>query len=421
VNRGRALAVAGRALAVCALAVCAVSVALAVTPAPMATTEEPFRPVARGLEFPTNMAFAPDGRVFFTEKETGRVRILRDGRVLPGAFVDLDVVGGGERGLLGIALHPEFDARPWVYLYLSDAADGRNRVVRIRADGDRGGAPETVLDGLPAVSSYHNGGDMAFGSDGMLLVVTGEAHDPELAQEPSSPGGKILRVEPDGSVPRDNPFGRRNPVYALGIRNSFGICVSPVTGDVWETENGPDRDDEVNRIEPGANYGWPVQLGPGGEPRFVDPQLVYPDQIVPTGCAVSPDGSSLFFGDYRGVIHRAKLAPPRFSRVSRETALAALPAGVVDVAVAPDRFLWVATPDTLWRSTFRLGPAGAEEEPDGQGNGDPGPSPTVPPSVTPSPPRSEEGPGAGPLPWILGAIGVAALAGAALVLIRRRG
>ena len=140
----------------------------------------------------------------------------------------LPVVPEAERGLLGIAIGPDFEADPWIYLYLSDATDGVNRLVRVRADGDRAaGEPETLLEGLDSAAGYHNGGDLAFGADGSLFVTLGEAHEADRAQDPSDLGGKIVRLEPDGSVPADNPFGAGNPVWSYGHRNSFGICVDP--------------------------------------------------------------------------------------------------------------------------------------------------------------------------------------------------
>jgi len=148
-------------------------------------------------------------------------------------------------------------------------------------------------------------------------------------------------LDPDGSVPDDNPLGPDNPVYALGIRNSFGLCFDPVTGDLWETENGPTSDDEVNRIVAAGNYGWPDQLGPGGEPGFVDPVLVFPDEIVPTGCAVSADGRRLYFGSYRGGLYEADLSP--------DGQMAGIDAPVIDVARGPHGTIYLATTDSLLR------------------------------------------------------------------------
>jgi glucose/arabinose dehydrogenase len=147
-----------------------------------------------------------------------------------------------------------------------------------------------------------------------------------------------------GSVPDDNP-DPASPGCASGIRNSFGLCLDPRTGEVWETENGPDRDDEINRVPPGANLGWPLQLGPGGSPRFVDPVLVYPEVIVPTGCTVARDGT-LLFGDLSGALHRVR---PLADGGADDEIVARVPGGIVDVAREADGGLLVATTDAILR------------------------------------------------------------------------
>ncbi len=323
-----------------------VPLALVSTATPVAAEPSVVR-VAGDLAFPTNMAFALDGRIFFTEKETGNVRIIRDGRLLPHPFVQLSVEGSAERGLLGIALDPDFERQPWVYLYYSEAGGASNRIIRVRAEGGSAGEIDPLITLLPAVAGYHNGGDMAFGPDGKLYAVTGEAHDPERAQDPNDLGGKVLRLDPDGSVPDDNPLGPDNPVYALGIRNSFGLCFDPATGDLWETENGPASDDEVNRIVAGGNYGWPDQLGLGGEPRFIDPALDFSGVIVATGCAVTSGGRWLYFGSYLNGLYRARLLPD--GSADSPELVAGVGANVTDVARAPDGSIYVATSDAIVR------------------------------------------------------------------------
>jgi glucose/arabinose dehydrogenase len=300
-------------------------------------------PFVKDLAFPTNMAFTPDGRLFFTEKDTGNVRIVQGGEALAAPFVTLPVVPDAERGLLGIAMDPDFAQEPWVYLYLSDAGDGVNRIVRVRADGDRGGRPQTLLDGLDSAAGYHNGGDLVFGTDGTLFASLGEGHDPERAQDIDDLGGKIVRLNPDGAIPADDPFGPANPVWSYGHRNSFGLCVDPHTGELWETENGPDVDDEVNLIEAGANYGWPQVTGRAGDDDFTDPVVVFPDTIAVTGCAVV-DGD-LYFGSFDGRLWRL---PARERDTGDVQEVASFPQGVTDVALGPDGLLYIATADSIW-------------------------------------------------------------------------
>ena len=317
------------------------------TAPPQLAAQPSFQEVAGGLAFPTNIAFALDGRIFFIEKETGDVRIIRDGRVLPEPFVHVFVEGSAERGLLGIALHPDFERDPWVYLYYSEGGGASNRIIRLRAEAGEALEVDPIITLLPAVTGYHNGGDMAFGSDGKLYAVTREAHDPERAQDPNDLGGKVLRLDPDGSVPIDNPLGPENPVYALGIRHSFGLCFNPVTGDLWETENGPASDDEVNRIVAAGNYGWPDQLGPGGEGRFIDPELDFERVMVATGCAVRSDGRWLYFGSYLNGLYRARLLPD--GSLGGPELVPGVGTAVTDVARAPDGSISVATSYAILR------------------------------------------------------------------------
>ncbi|MBI4259966.1 MAG: PQQ-dependent sugar dehydrogenase [Actinobacteria bacterium] len=311
-----------------------------------------------GLRFPTNMAFAPDGRLFFTEKETGRLRVVVGGRLRERPVATLDVEGGAEMGLLGVALHPRFEESPEVFLYFTEAGTLLNRLVRLRL-GDDGARPEPVMD-LLSSPGIHNGGDMTIGADGMLYLVLGDAAEADRAPDPGRLNGKVLRLAPDGSPPQDNPFGPDNPVFSVGHRNSFGLCVNPVTGDLWETENGPSRYDEVNVIFAGRDYGWPSQLGPGGDPDQVDPAFAWEEIVVPTGCAFfdrplaagdphREPGSTLYVGDFEGALHRLLLAGPALRQVDREEVVATFDEGITDLAVGPDGALYVATSGSILR------------------------------------------------------------------------
>jgi glucose/arabinose dehydrogenase len=348
-------------------------------------------PWLTGVRFPSNMAWSPDGRLFYNEKDTGNVRVVQDGKLLPEPFLHLDVQSGGEMGLLGLALHPDFPQQPWVYVYFSSAADQRNEVARFRADGNVATEMQFMIDGLE-LRGIHNGGDLAFGADGTLFITVGEAAQPERAQNANDLGGKVLRLNADGTIPVDNPFGD-NPVYSFGHRNSFGICVDPSSGDVWETENGPTSDDEVNRIVPGANYGWPLHLGANGPAGFVDPVLDFPTVIVPTGCAVW--NGALYFGAYSGAVRRMELPP---GDPARDEEVADVGSGITDLEVGPDGALYVATVDTIYRIA---GPAGSET-----------PGPTIPAPV--------DGGGTSPILWVALGVVAAVLVGLAAARAARR-
>ncbi len=304
-------------------------------------------PFVTGLDFAANIAFAPDGRIFIAEKDSGDIIIAENGRLLEEPFAHLDVVGSGEQGLLGIALDPGFPDEPWVYVYYSDPNTRLNLLARLRADENTAvGRPQILFEALTTENGYHNGGDIAFGPDGKLYLSVGEVHEPARAQDPGNLGGKVLRLNPDGSIPSDNPFGPQNPVYSLGHRNSFGLCFDPSTGDLWETENGPGSFDEVNLIRAGGNYGWPDQLGPGAGSTFTDPVLAFEDVIVPTGCAVS--GGVLYFGSFAyGEVYRLPL--PVREGPAKEVKVASLPEGITDMQAGPDEALYVVTPSTVYR------------------------------------------------------------------------
>ncbi len=239
--------------------------------------------VASGLEAPWEIAFLPDGRALVTERP-GRVRLLSrrlDLREEPVA--ELEVSAVGESGLLGLAVDPDFERNGFVYLYRT--TNSGNEVVRMRMEGDRLEEDATVLDGLEA-SPIHDGGRIHFGPDGLLYVATGEAGDPDLAQDRRSLNGKMLRL-------RDfRGAGGRPEVVSLGHRNVQGFDWQPGTNRLFATEFGPDAHDEVNVIRRGGNYGWPEAQGDTGAPRFVPALVDYEEVIAPSGATfVSRRGS----------------------------------------------------------------------------------------------------------------------------------
>jgi len=256
--------------------------------------------VAAGLEVVWAMAFTPDGRMLFTERP-GRIRVMdAGGRLDPRPWkVVEDVRRRGEGGLMGLALHPDFPAEPWVYvMYTANSPGGAvNRVSRIRETGGRGGTEEVILDGLPA-GSNHNGGRIRFGPDGLLYIGAGEIWERARAQDLEDPAGSVLRIAPDGSIPADNPF-RGSPIFSYGHRNVQGITWHPRTGALFTAEHGPSGEwagvggnDEINITEKGKNYGWPLAVGAPGVPGLEDPLLVWP-RGTPPGDLLFYDGDLL--------------------------------------------------------------------------------------------------------------------------------
>ena len=321
--------------------------------------------LATELRVPWSFAFLPNGDALVTERDSGRLlRVSPSGEIQE--LQTLPEGGTGEGGLLGVAVSPEYERDRYVYAYTTTETD--NRVVRFRI----GEEPEAILTGIP-VNSYHNGGRIEFGPDGMLYVTTGDAGDTSNSQDRSSLGGKILRITPDGSIPGDNPFPD-SPVYSYGHRNVQGLAWD-AGGQLFASEFGQDTWDEANRVVPGENYGWPEVEGEGGEDQgFVDPITVWPtSEASPSGAEIVVDGAipqwegDLFVTALRGEsLWRLEL-DERGNVTDRQRLLDGEVGRVRDVAQAPDGSLWVSTSnyDSYGNPVteeddriFRLAPAG---------------------------------------------------------------
>lgn len=314
--------------------------------------------VASGLQVPWALAFAPDGRLFVTERP-GRIRVIVDGQLRPEPVAELPVAAVGEGGLMGLTLDPNFEQNGYLYVMYTYQAgsDLRNRISRLTLQGDRAGDEVVLLDGILG-ASIHDGGRLKFGPDGKLYATTGDAAQRDLAQRLDTLVGKILRLNPDGSIPEDNPFPV-SPVYSFGHRNPQGLAFQPGTGRLFSTEHGPTGEmglccrDEVNLILPGANYGWPIVTTAPGDPRFVDPVLHSgsDDTWAPAGAAfydgdpLAPWQGNLFFGALRGQhLHRLVLGGPELRQVVTEERLFEGEFGRIrDVVLAPDGYLYFTT------------------------------------------------------------------------------
>jgi Glucose/sorbosone dehydrogenases len=326
--------------------------------------------VAFGLDRPVAFTFTPGGRIFYVEQFTAEIHLFDPSTGVDKLFFTVPrVAGTGERGLLGIALHPSYPAKPSVFVYATRHVAGvlKNQILRI-TDTSSGGRNMTVIFGSRAsIYPYHNGGRILFGPDGMLYAMVGDAHDSSNAQDLTDERGKVLRIKPNGGVPTDNPTtGSR--VFSYGNRNSFGFAFDPETGKLWETENGPECNDEINVIAAGANYAWGPSEGCGGTapddtnadgPSRQFPVYFYSSPIGITagafceGCGLgAASEGAFFFGDVNnGDLYRATLNAGRDDIAGTPDVVLA-PGRVFSMEVGPDGTLYFSGPSAIYKLVY---------------------------------------------------------------------
>jgi glucose/arabinose dehydrogenase len=314
--------------------------------------------VVGNLEVPWSIVWAPDGRMLFTERP-GRVRVYQNGRLQSQpVFTVPDVAPSGEGGLMSIVLHPQFASNHLLYLsYVYKGTEQNVRIVRYRESETGFTDRKVILEGIPA-AQYHAGCRLRFGPDGKLYITTGDATKRELAQQLDSLAGKILRVNDDGTVPADNPFvGRKDArpeIWSYGHRNPQGIDFQPTTNLLFETEHGPSGfdgpggGDEMNLVEKGKNYGWPLIHHTQTRAGLESPLLEYTPACAPAsgmfyrGAAFPQFRGNFFFGCLVGTrMIRVVLDGRRV--VTQENLLAGKYGRIRDIAEGPDGYLYFST------------------------------------------------------------------------------
>lgn len=309
--------------------------------------------VAENLKVPWEVAFLPDGTMLVTERSGTLKHILNNT-----TSINVEgVVQKGEAGLLGMALHPNFENNHFIYLYSTTQSGSglTNRIERYVLDKDQLLGRKVLLENIPG-SNNHDGGRIAFGPDGLLYIATGDAEVTANAQDKNSLAGKILRIKDDGSIPNDNPFG--NATYSYGHRNPQGLAWDS-TGQLWATEHGPSGGqtgyDELNRIEKGGNYGWPTIKGDQAKEGLITPILNSGsnETWAPSGLAYYK--GLLVFSGLRGeslysvsVGNDGKLGELTKSLVKKYGRLRAVVAG-------PDGALYISTSNTDGRGNPKAG------------------------------------------------------------------
>jgi len=347
-------------------------------------------PIARGLVNPWSIAFLPDRTMLVTEKD-GRLRIIRgdvlDPKPVPGAPA---VRVQGRSGLLDVVVHPQFDSNRFIYFsYLKPVGAERQAALTVARGRFDGAAITGLTDIFSCGAGVSGPSRLAWGRDGKLYVTTPSAGTGGTSQDPGSYAGKVLRLNDDGSVPPDNPFvgraGHKPEIYTLGHRNSLGLAAHPLTGNMWQSEMGPNGGDKVNVLKPGANYGWPIVSlgrsypGPWQSQVFSKEGIELP--VIYWMPAISPSGMTFYTGNklpkWKGDIfvggqrtgeipgtgHLERvLVNDKLEELRRESLLVPLRMRIRDVRQGPDELLYVLV-DHENGGVLRIEPAATQQKP----------------------------------------------------------
>jgi aldose sugar dehydrogenase len=299
--------------------------------------------VAENLDIPWELVFLPSGEILISERSGKLLQLEAGNREI------IDMVRHlGEGGLLGMALHPQYEQNNYLYLYLSTNED--NRVVRYILENNQLVFDRVIINEIP-VDRFHNGGRIAFGPDNLLYITTGDAQDTKLAQAPSSLAGKILRLDAEGNIPTDNPFSSQ--VYSYGHRNPQGLAWDN-EGKLWSTEHGPTTLDELNLIEKGKNYGWPLISGDELSDGMETPKINSGNSYTWAPSGMIYWDNSLFFAGLRGeALYEAKLDGDRV--IEFKTHFKNVFGRLRNVSLGPDDMFYFLTNNTDGRGDVSEG------------------------------------------------------------------
>jgi len=318
------------------------------------SSEYSYTPVISNLIVPWSIVF-PSANTLYIAQRSGEIAHYKDFQVQSPFYTFTEISSTNEEGLMGMVLDPDYPNNP--YIYVSFAYEDNNemfvKIMRLTDNNGKGIEPITLLDNIPA-AKFHAGSRLRFGPDQKLYITTGDATDKNIAQDLNSLGGKILRINKDGSIPNDNPFPN-SPIYSYGHRNPQGIDFDPVSGVLFSTEHGPSLfdgaagGDEFNRILPGKDYGWPKVSHTASTPEAVDPLLVFTPAIAPasgvfyTGDRYTTLKNAFLFGGLRGEgIFVIYLDENRQKVVSYEK-LNINEGRIREIAVSPDDYIYFST------------------------------------------------------------------------------
>lgn len=320
------------------------------------TANYTIEPFVENLEVPWSIVFTSPTRILVNERP-GRLRVIENGKLLEKPLREFpETSNNSEEGLMGLCLDPDYDVNKNIYLSYAYEKDGDLlvRVVRFKDNGTSLSEDKTIFDGIPA-EKFHAGCRLRFGPDKKLYITTGDAGERQLAQDVNKLHGKILRINGDGTIPSDNPFPN-SPVWSYGHRNPQGIDWYPGTSIMWETEHGPSGfdgpggGDEVNVIERGKNYGWPIVSHTDNKEGLVSPVLVYtPAEAPASGMFYKSDKlpefkNNFLFGCLKGNgIMKVVVDPNDHTKQASFEKIATTYGRIRDITEGPDGYIYFST------------------------------------------------------------------------------